>query len=230
MTTTDFVSRKLKVARALAKGECGGSYADACILLASVVSALAADLWPGKGKDERRFVECWNKYADPALNPGRISVPLLVRALRKRNQIQAADAIAATKPQAFAPGHETQVLVGDHVDMTETAVLHVYPTLPSAQIRRYSYGPVFYRHVRSALVHEYQLGNRASSVAMAIDDDGVSYTNRLLSSASSSGVVRQIHYPITWLESVVESIGTQVSSSNTSKPMPEPSPWWLHGG
>lgn len=231
MTTSEFVNRKLKVASALAQGQCGGSYTDACILLASVVSALAADLWPGRGKDERRFVECWNKYSDPIVNPQRVSVPLLVRALRKRNQNEAAEAVVAARPSAFAPGHETKVLVGDDVDMNETEVLQVCPALAPAEIRRYSYGAVFYRHVRSALVHEYQLGSRASSVAMATDDDGVSYTNRLsLSSTSSSSVVRQIHYPITWLESVVESIGTQVGSSNTSKPLPEPSKWWLHGG
>ena len=155
-----------------------------------------------------------------------LELQLLVSELR-----EAAAAVVAARPEAFAPGRETQVLVGDQVDMTETDVLKVWPDLPSAQIRQYSYGAVFYRHVRSALVHEYQLGNRASSVAMAIHDGGVSYTNRLnVSSTSSSTVVRQIHYPFAWLESVVESIGTQVASSNTSKPLPDPSKWWLQGG
>jgi len=231
MTTSEFVKRKLSVVRALAEGQCGGSYADACILLASVVSALAADLWPGRRKDERRFAECWTKYADPTLHPHRVSVPLLVRALRRQNQDATADALAAARPQAFAPGHETHVLIGVQVDMSEAEVLQVCPALQPADIRRYSYGPVFYRHVRSALVHEYQLGDRASSVAMAGNNDGVSYTNRLSSSSTSStGVVRQIHYPSSWLESVVESIGTQVSSSTTSKPLPDPTKWWLTGG
>src|SRR5512138_640924 len=77
VSIVDFVERKIVVAQALDRGECGGSYAEACIIMASVISGIASDLWPGKGLDRKRFVELWARYADPALSPNLISVPLL---------------------------------------------------------------------------------------------------------------------------------------------------------
>jgi polyisoprenoid-binding protein YceI len=41
---------------ALDRGKCGGTYADAVILLSSAVSAVAADLWPGPRLNRRRWI------------------------------------------------------------------------------------------------------------------------------------------------------------------------------
>jgi len=67
VTLTNEVERKLKVAEALAEGQCGGSYADGCILLSCIISGIAADLWSGKGIDPKRFIEVWARYADESL-------------------------------------------------------------------------------------------------------------------------------------------------------------------
>ena len=54
---TDWVTEKKRIALCLANGECGGSYGEAVLILCAVLSALAADIWPGKGIDQMRFVE-----------------------------------------------------------------------------------------------------------------------------------------------------------------------------
>ncbi len=52
-----WVQGRIALAERLNEGECGGSYGDAMLVLSALLSGRAADLWPGKGKDRRRFVE-----------------------------------------------------------------------------------------------------------------------------------------------------------------------------
>jgi hypothetical protein len=53
----DWVRVRISLAKRLNPGGCGGSYGDAMLVLSALLSGRAADLWPGKGKDRRRFVE-----------------------------------------------------------------------------------------------------------------------------------------------------------------------------
>src|SRR5215211_6782357 len=77
------VRERVAVAKRLNEGECGGFYGDAILILSAILSGLAADLWPGKGKDRKRFVELWATHARPDLNPNLISVPLLREDIQK---------------------------------------------------------------------------------------------------------------------------------------------------
>ena len=54
---TDWVTKKRDTALRLANGECGGSYGEAMLILCTILSALAAEVWPGTQIDKRRFVE-----------------------------------------------------------------------------------------------------------------------------------------------------------------------------
>lgn len=67
------VQERIELAKRLNEGECGGYYGDAMLILSAVLSGLAADLWPGKGKDRRRFAEAWATLSSPELNAGAIS-------------------------------------------------------------------------------------------------------------------------------------------------------------
>jgi hypothetical protein len=51
-----WVQERIAFAKRLNEGECGGHYGDAMLILSAVLSGLAADQWPGKWKDRRRFV------------------------------------------------------------------------------------------------------------------------------------------------------------------------------
>ena len=47
------IQHRSNVAKALTRGECGSNYYDACILISSIISIIAADLCPGRGIDKR---------------------------------------------------------------------------------------------------------------------------------------------------------------------------------
>jgi hypothetical protein len=116
-----YISHRVTLAEALNGGKCGGDYSDACVILASVLSGISADLWPGKGIDRARFVETWVRYADPTLMPNRISLPLLVRRLKRKGDTSAVVAIKAAFPKAFAAGNTSRVLTGE-MDLDEAKV------------------------------------------------------------------------------------------------------------
>ena len=157
-----YVDHKLDMARRLGSGECGGEYSDACVLISALLSGIAADLFPGIGMDRRRFVETWVRYGRADLRPSSISVPLLARRLRRKGKHAEAAAIEKLRPDSFGPGYASKVLIGDQVDVPEDVVLGACPTLTQKDVRDRSYPVVFYEHVRSTLVHEFHLDNRAT--------------------------------------------------------------------
>jgi len=57
----EWSEQKILLAEKLNSGECGGSYAEAVIILCGVLSGIAADTWPGIRKDRKRFVELLTK-------------------------------------------------------------------------------------------------------------------------------------------------------------------------
>ena len=199
----DWVKGKSALARRLTTGQCGGGYADAVIILASAVSAMAADRWPGAGIDRKRFVQLLSEHCNPRLHARRISVPLLLGSCRDTGKA-AEEAMLRSRFMDFLP---SQIVTGSLVDQDETAISACCPALSRSELRRFSYANLFYTEVRSALVHEYRFGSRADPVAMAenVAPDEVSYGNWW------GEADRHIHFPIDWLCGVAE---TSVDSQN----------------
>src|ERR687889_761799 len=79
----EWIRGRISLAKRLDGGECGGSYGDAMLILSALLSGQAADMWPGTGKDRRRFIEVWSTLAAPDLNPNLVSVPLLLADLKR---------------------------------------------------------------------------------------------------------------------------------------------------
>jgi hypothetical protein len=52
----EWVATKISLAEHLAAGDCGGGYPEVAMVLCGSLSAMAAELWPGTGKDKDRFV------------------------------------------------------------------------------------------------------------------------------------------------------------------------------
>lgn len=214
-----WVERKLALAQELGAGGCGGDYADACLTLSAIVSAISADLWPGTGKDRVRFIEAWARYASSANDPRLISIPLLRAWLLKARKTNEVAEIDKARPQMFGAGHDARVLVGTEVDMTEHDVQRTCPSLTTAEIRAWSYPAVFYEHVRSNLVHEYHFGTTGSGWPMTERvDAAVSYVNH-------QGH-RRIHFHLPWLVEVVRSIAMAAESDVANSPLAVPATWW----
>ncbi len=220
-----YVDHKLDMARRLGSGECGGDYSDACVLISALLSGISADLWPGTGMDRHRFVETWVRYARPNLRHSIVSVPLLVRRLRRKNRLVEASAVEALRPDAFGPGRATKILVGDEVDLPEDVVLNASPLLTLKDVRERSYPAVFYEHVRSALVHEFHLDNRASGVPMTDREVAVSYVNVVQDGKNQ----RRIHFHLGWLLDLARSVGDRARVDLKGRPLALPMSWWVDG-
>jgi hypothetical protein len=214
-----YVDARLAVAEALGNGAGGGDYSDACTLIAALISGIAADLWPGEGKDRKRFVELWSRHASSAIDPNMISVPLLRRWLRENGRIAESEDLAKARPKVFGGGYNSRVVTSAESDMTEAEVQRLCPSLTLRQIRDWSYPVIFYAHVRSPLVHEAHLGDRAAGAPMTERDEvAVSYVNR-------SGT-RQLHFHLPWLIEIARSIAHAAEPSVNPRPLPDPSRWW----
>src|SRR4051812_45254191 len=111
----EWVGAKVTLATRLGSGECGGDYAEAVLILCSVLSAVAAERWPGHQKDKNRFVELLHQYADASLCATRVSIPLLVAFLGKKSRSSEQKKLR----DEFMPVSDTRVLTGEDVDKEE---------------------------------------------------------------------------------------------------------------
>jgi hypothetical protein len=173
-----------------------------------------------------RFVELWVRFAAPALDPNLVSVPLLVGWLRTKGRIAEAELIETLRPRCFGLGYLSRILTSADVDLDESAILVTCGKLSLQQIRKYSYGSVFYEHVRSALVHEYHLGEDATTWPMTSSCAGVSYTN-VVDVENREGQHRQIHFTIEWLADLVRSIAASAEDDFRNAPLETPVDWWV---
>ncbi len=180
MTYASFIGNKIDVSLALYSGGCGAGYSEAAIILASLFSGIAADIWPGENRDRNRFVELWSSYADPALGSNKISIAFVVQHLREKGDFIKAEQLEASRPKMFGTGYPTKVLIGDETDMPENEVLKVCSKLDTKTIRSFSYGALFYKHVRCGLVHEFHLTEFADERSMTRRSHSVSYSNQML--------------------------------------------------
>jgi hypothetical protein len=224
MGISSFATHKISVARRLANGECGGTYSDACILISALISGAASLAWPGRGNDHKRFVEAWVRFADPALSPAKISIPLLAGSLKTAGQINEVQTLTQKIPLSRFSQHDARIVTAADVDRDELEVVGILPSLSAASIRRHSYPSVFYREVRSSLSHECELSPSSAAHPQSIRQDAVSYVNY----GSGPNRQRKIHFHIEWLcavaQSIADSLAPFVQSNSRLNP---PSQWWL---
>lgn len=215
---------RVAVAERLANGECGGTYGDAVLVLSALVSGIAAELWPGEGLDRKRFVEIWARYGDASLHPNRISLPLLVEALRAENGATAEKArLLRSDCINNAPILDCLVVTGERVDVDENDVISAAPEIPLATIRKFSYGSVFYRHFRSGYVHQYKTGSHGDEYIMSHTRGDITYSNWL------KAPHRRINFDLSWLIRLVSSICNDAIQDYWAGERSQPVKWWLDG-
>ena len=217
---TDWTRGKRDVALRLASRECGGSYGEAVIILCAAISALAADVWPGRGKDRARFVEALREFTPASLNVTRVSIPLLVGHLRQEGR----DPERRQLEQAFLDYSPSRVLTGDEVDKFEDEIISLCPGLDRRVLRECSYANLLYQEIRSGYAHEYRPGSRADSWPMtSIRNTPVSYLNWV------DDPDRHIHFHVDWIADVAVAVAEAIDAVEKTIPRQDPSRWWVHG-
>lgn len=227
-----FVERPLGVAAALDQGACGGSYAEACILVSGLISSISSFVWPGTGMDRKRFVEAWVRFGGAAAL--KVSVPLLRLSLRADGRLDEAQLLERARPRMFGPGYDARVLTGDEVDATEAEVRSWCSTIDRDTLRAHAYPVLFYEQVRSRLVHEYELSGSATAHPMTIRNAGVSYANRIIPIAGAAldkwHDDRRIHFDVAWLSELTRTIAKDADTQYPEGKAAHPKPWWLDDG
>jgi len=223
---TDWANNKENIAYKLNSGECGGSYGDAVLILCAVLSALAAEVWPGDGKDRKRFVELLKEFAPQNFETTKISIPLLIKSLSSAGR---ADDVTVIQRE-FPKSQQGNVLTGED-DKTEGDILRVCPALSSKDLRKCSYANLLYKEVRSPYVHEYRPGKRADSRPMTQRPDvPVSYVGWIDPDPNNRDrdPEQRIYFTVEWISRVATSIARAVDRAG-SLPLPAPSQWWVDG-
>jgi hypothetical protein len=217
---TEWIQKKNEIALNLADGQCGGSYGEAAIILCAALSALAADVWPGRGIDRVRFSQLLKDFAPNYLNVTRVSIPLLTGYLRTNGRNVESDAIQ----KVFLAYDPSRILTGDDVDKSETELLAVCPTLSLQELREHSYANLLYGEIRSGYAHEYRPGQRADSWPMTQRKDAtISYLNWV------DDPDRHIHFHVRWISDLALAVGQAVDAAASSLPRNAPQQWWVHG-
>ena len=223
-----WVTKKCKIANNLARGEAGGSYSEAAILVCTVLSALAAEVWPGRGSDRARFVELLVRLGSSPSSPMIISVPLFVQHLETTSAENSKDC-ATIVVKKFLAFQSSRVLTGSEVDKMECELESICPTLMPATIRKFSYANLLYEQVRSSYAHEYRPGDKADSWPMtASKGQCASYVNRLLGPGIPK-TERLIHFHIAWLTTLAVDLAGAIDAISDTVPHQKPKSWWIHG-
>ncbi|MBW8074833.1 MULTISPECIES: hypothetical protein [Metallibacterium] len=210
----------MAIARRLNSGECGAGYAESVMVLCAAISALAAELWPGRRKDKARFVEVLIQYSPKSLDVSRLSLPLLVGGLAEA-QFNNEAAVLENK---FLRFDRSQVLTGADADHFEGEVLSLCPTLTTEFLRRFSYASLIYEEVRSAYAHQYSTGERADSWPTTLRKGvSVSYANWL------NDPHRHIHFHFEWVARVAIEVAKSIDLASPSFPCIGTNVWWVNG-
>jgi hypothetical protein len=213
-----WAQRKNEIALKLGAGQCGGSYGDAVIIFCAVLSALAAEVWPGRGIDRVRFVELLKSFAPQCFDATRISIPLLVEYLRTNGRGVESEKIR----RRFLNYYPTRILTGDDVDKSETEILEVCQTLSLKELREHSYANLLYSEIRCPYAHEYRPGQRADSSSMTGRDAIVSYLN-------VDDPDQHIHFHLRGTSELTLGVAQAVDAIADSLPRSTPQQWWVYG-
>lgn len=213
---TRWVTNKCEIARKLADGEAGATYSEAAIVVSSAITALAAEAWPGRGKDKVRFIELLVKTLRIVPSPSTISVPLLIQHLRKN----AFDAEAEMLQKKLMPYGYGLVVTGSEVDTSEDILQALCPSISIKILRTNSYACVLYEELRSSYAHQYKPGIRAESWPMTMKTgESVSYVNKITE--------RRIHFHLEWLTHIAICLASALDSAGANVSRSPPSTWWI---
>lgn len=220
----DWVIEKCQIATALARGEAGGTYSEAAILVCAALSALAAEVWPGRNIDRARFIELLVRIGPTPCIPKVISVPLFIRHVERTSKSS-----AKLLSDTFLPLNGSRIVTSLDVDKTEGEVLSLCSGFTSTDIRKFSYACLLYKEVRSAYAHAYRPGDKADSGSMTMSkDQSVSYVNRL-PTPSIPETGQLIHFHIDWLAKLAIDIARNIDVDRATLPRQAPASWWIDG-
>lgn len=221
---------------------------DAEVILCCALAAAAADTWPGRRLDERRFVEFLVEYARNAKpSVTCTSIPLLhaqLRMLDKRDE----EALVKWKAEAqrMLEDKINQATDGtrlrlrwDEIDETHDIVVgwlmnsSIEPKEVQKKVRKATYAAIIYSDLRCGLVHELRWMDRLGRMSFdpSTEPHYVNYFDQTVNPW-------RLCFPYEYLRRVVEdAMNAACDWLDTSREFiderlptrPRPSCWWAEG-
>ena len=204
MTYSSWMQGKKEIAQALAQGECGGTYAEAAIILCAGISAMASFCWPRRDNDKARFIEVIVTFCSKTIDPTIISVPLLA----DKSELWRRRLPITSKSYWLTVKH----------DLPEDRVASMCAGLSAdlkKEIRQYSYAALLYKELRCNFMHEYRVGARASVSDAARSVFKVGATDiSYVYPVEDPGVPtqRRIHFPLDWIVEIAASVAKGIDN------------------
>ncbi len=215
----EFAERKIRTTACIAEN-CQGTYGDVVLLLSAVISAMAAECWPGRSIDKKRYLQLLAQYA-PATK--MISTPRLCAFLSSQKKHDQEMRIRNQYPNIPNDG---RIVLGPEIDHNEDEILRIQGLdIDLSDLRECSYAAILYRDLRTSYTHEYKIGDHTDCIRMTSSTEPcVSYTNMLGKST------RQIHFPLRLIADITKQCAISVDQLNGTLPRERPETWWIDGG
>jgi len=189
------------------------SYADLALILTAVISGCAAQRWPGRNIDTKRFVELLVMHSEPEDHCDYISIP----ALLSSQFIQEADT-----PWGV-PGKEVRIFRDDEVDMPLSEARSKYPGLGVSDLKKHSYSYLLYSWLRCGYAHEYCASDNTTEFPPSRDRARLSYIGR----HQKDGTIRRMTaFHLDYILSLAQYHVDHIAEH----PEPLPVKWWIEIG
>lgn len=216
------------------------TYGDAILILTAVVSALAAQCWPGRNIDAPRFTQLLAGYAPETLT---ISVPLLMKSFESSKRADLAKKLEGHFDRCLPASGA--IPLGHMVDLSENDVeLLLGDSSCRPEVRKHSYAYLLYEELRCSYSHEFKPGPRIEvhRPTRLHREPCVSYQPYSPGNPASSEIplepyINLIHFDLPWIgevlrkcSSAVDHIEERFDKKQKHLPLKLPKTWWIKGG
>lgn len=210
------------------------TYGDAILILTAVVSALAAQCWPGKarGNDRGRFTQL---LVDHTPETRTISVPLLMKHFESSKRADLAKKLEGHFNRCVPWG---TIPLGHEVDLSEKDVEHLLGCSSCrSEVRKHSYAHLLYEELRCSYSHEFKPGPRIEvhrptklHLEPCVSYQPYSPGNPAWSEIPLEPYINLIHFDLPWIGEVLRKCSSAVDKAAKRLPRKPPKGWWIDGG
>src|SRR5437667_6497761 len=138
MSMQSFLQGRIDLVKALRESSLPVAHQDLELILTAVVSACSACRWPGRGFDQKRFVESLIRFSSPELHLDYVSTGALLE--------MGVISVSQTQWGTFA--NDLRIFTGEEIDGPIPEVSKRYPHVSINDLKRASYATRIYEWLR----------------------------------------------------------------------------------
>jgi hypothetical protein len=210
MTLHSFLQGRIDLVKVLRESSLPVAHQDLELILTAVMSACAACRWPGKGFDQKRFVESLIRFSSPELHLDYVSTGALLEA----------GVISDGQTPWGQPGQQLRIFTGDEIDGTIAAMAERYASVSIRDLKKASYANRIYEWLRCGYAHSYWADGNTTHVPPSDESAQISYIGQREPDGTR---IRIASFHLDYLVSVAQE---QVATLLEGK-LDKPDQWWI---